>query len=79
MGLREILILSFSAWAVFSCLITSSFEIFLSLLLIGSLVIYELSRYYIPRKVKVLLNQVVYVMLFTFALIVLKKAMEVLR
>lgn len=79
MDLIEIIILSFSIWAIVSFFLSQSFEIFLTLLLIGTLIIYEISRNYIPRNVKNFLNSIIYSMLLVFAIIVLRKVLEVLR
>lgn len=79
MDVKEMIIFSFSFWAVISLLIAQTFEIFLTILLIGTIVLYELSRHYIPPEVKSFLNPMIYIMLICFFIIVLKKAMEVLR
>lgn len=79
MDVKEVLILSLTLWAVICCLITTSVEIFITLLLIGTLIIYEVGSYYIPREVKSMLSPVVYIMLLAFALIVIRRAMEVLK
>ncbi|MEM2726761.1 MAG: hypothetical protein QXV61_00695 [Archaeoglobaceae archaeon] len=79
MDVKEILILSLTLWAVICSLATTSVEIFITLLLIGTLIIYEIGGYYIPREVKNTLSPVVYIMLLAFSLIVIKKAMEVLK
>ncbi|MCS7143415.1 MAG: hypothetical protein NZ879_00125 [Archaeoglobaceae archaeon] len=79
MDVKETLILSLTIWAVICCLATTSVEIFITLLLIGTLIIYEVGSYYIPKEVKKTLNSIIYIMLLAFSFIVIKKAMEVLK
>lgn len=79
MDVKELITLSLSLWAILCFLTSQSFEIFLTLLLIGTLIIYEVSRSYIPKEVRNLFDSMIYLMLFAFAIIVIKKAMEVLK
>jgi len=79
MDVKKLLVLSFSLWAVICCLLVESTEIFISLLLIGTLIIYEVGSYYIPKEVKGMLNPLVYLMLLAFCFVVLRKALEVLK
>jgi hypothetical protein len=79
MDVKEATVLSFTLWALICFLIAKSFEIFITLLLIGTLVIYELGRNYIPKRAKELVEPAIYLMLLSFAIIVVKKVMEVLK
>lgn len=79
MDLEEITILSLSIWAVICLLLSNSFEIFITLLLIGTLIFYELGRNFMRKDVKRALQPLIYMMLLAFTIFVVKRAMEVLR
>ncbi len=79
MDVDDVIILVLSLW-VFMCIsLVSSIELFLTLLLIWLLIVFEVSSMYIHPNVKSNLKMIIYVLLFAFAVIVIRKVMNILH
>ncbi|MEM1672694.1 MAG: hypothetical protein QXU31_07805 [Archaeoglobaceae archaeon] len=79
MDIEELIILSLSAWAVICFIATNSVEVYITMLLIGILIVYELGRNFMRKEVKEIIQPIIYIMLLAFAIVVIKRAMEVLK
>ncbi len=79
MAVRENLILFLAIWLVLSAILSSSPEIFLTIALIGILIVLEIGEFYLPKDVKDSLKLSAYLLLLAFAFIVARKVYEVIK
>jgi hypothetical protein len=77
MDVEDGIILIISAWAVISFSLIPSVEVYLTLLLIGLLVVMEVAGTFINPEVRKGLKPAIYFILFVFLIIIAKKVMEV--
>ena len=78
MRVEDCIVLFLSVWAILSALLSPSVDIFLTLLLIGSLICLEVADFFINKKSKEILKSIVYILIIIFAFIVVKKVYEIL-
>lgn len=76
--MNDYAVLTLSIWAVISFLMVKTVEVYVTLLLIGLLVVMEVGDVFINPEIKRALKPVVYLFLFIFFIIVVRKIMEVL-
>ena len=77
MDVDDAIILIISIWAVVSFSLINSIEIYLTLLLIGLLVIMEVAGSFINPEIRKGLKPAIFFILFVFLIIIAKKVMEV--
>ncbi len=77
MDVEDIIVLIISAWAVLSFSLIKSIEVYLTLLLIGLLVIMEVGGSFINPEIRKGLKPPIYFILFVFFIIIAKKVIEV--
>jgi len=75
----DAIVLTLAMWVILCFLLVSTVDIFVTLLLIGLLVVMEICSGFIRPEIKQKLMPVVYFLLFVFAIIVVKKILEVLK
>lgn len=78
MDVEDTIILIISACAVISFSLIPSVEVYLTLLLIGLLVVMEVGGSLINPEIRKGLKPAIYFILFVFLIIIAKKVMEVL-
>ncbi len=78
MDVEDTIILIISAWAVVSFSLIQRVEVYLTLLLIGLLVVMEVAGSFINPEIRKGLKPAIYFILFIFLIIIAKKVMEVL-
>ncbi len=78
MDVDDIIVLTLSIWVFICTVIITAVDAYITLLLIGLLVVAEIGGYFINPETKRALNSVIYFMLFVFAVIVIKKILEVI-
>ena len=79
MAVRESPLLFLAAWMVVSALLSPSTGVFLTVALIGILIILEVGEFYLPAETKESLKYSAYFLLLVFAFIVARKVYEILR
>jgi len=77
MDVDDIIILVISFWAIVSFSLIKSIEIYLTLLLIGLLVIMEVAASFINPEIRKGLKPAIFFILFVFLIIIAKKVIEV--
>jgi hypothetical protein len=78
MDVEDAIILIISVWAVVSFSLIKSIEIYLTLLLIGLLVIMEVAGGFINPEIRKGLKPAIFFILFVFLIIIARKVMEIL-
>jgi len=79
MAMRDALLVALAVWVVLSALLSPSTQIFLTVALIGILIVLEIGEFYLPRETKESLRLSAYFLLIVFAFIVAKKVYEVIK
>jgi len=79
MVVRTIILIFFALWLIILATLVSSVSIYLTLVLIGILIVLELGDFYLPNSTKETLKISAYFLLMVFAFIVAKKVYEVLK
>jgi len=75
----DLILLTISLWLYMCLVLVKSTELFVTLLLIWLLVVFEVANLYIHPDVRVNLKLVIYVLLTAFAVIVIRKVMNILH
>jgi hypothetical protein len=78
MDVEDYMLLFISLWVTVSALASGSVDVFLTLTLIGLLIVIEVGSLFPSREQKEEIKPVVELLVFIFAVIVLKKVYEVL-
>lgn len=78
MDVEDTIILIISVWAVISFSLIQTVEVYLTVLLIGLLVIMEVAGSFINPEIRKGLKPAIYFILFLFLIIIAKKVLEVL-
>ncbi len=79
MAMRENVILFLALWIVVSAMISPSTGVFLTIALIGILIVLEVGEFYLPMDVKESLKFSAYLLLLAFAFIVTRKVYEIIK
>ncbi|WP_297498786.1 hypothetical protein [Thermococcus sp.] len=79
MAMRENVLLFLSIWVVVSAILSPSTGVFLTVALIGILIVLEVGEFYLPRETKESLKFSAYLLLLAFAFIVARKVYEVIK
>ena len=79
MAMRDGLIVFLAVWVVLSPILSPSTQVFLTLALIGSLIVLEIGEFYLPEETKESLKLSAYFLLMVFAFIVARKVYEVIK
>jgi len=77
MDVGDTIILIISAWTVISFSLIQSVEVYLTVLLIGLLVVMEVAGSFINPEIRKGLKPAIYFVLFVFFIIIAKKVIEV--
>ncbi|ABR54099.1 conserved hypothetical protein [Methanococcus vannielii SB] len=75
----NIMVLGISLWAITISLLISNIDLFITLLLIGSLIFLEISDFFLSKKNKEYLKIVIYILASFFALVVLNKIYTIIK
>jgi len=78
LDIDDAIILTLALWVFICNVMVKTVDVYVTLLLIGLLVVAEVGRYFINPETKRGLNSAIYFMLFIFFIIVVRKIMEVL-
>jgi len=78
MDVDDVIILTLSIWVVICSLLVKTIDVYVTLLLIGLLVVAEVAGNFIKPETKQGLKPAIYFLLFVFLVIVVRKIMEVL-
>lgn len=78
MDVDDAILLTLAVWVVITSIIVETVDVYVTLLLIGLLVIAEVSGSFINPETKQGLKPAIYFLLFVFFIIVVKKVMDVL-
>lgn len=78
MDVDDTIILVLAIWVTICIITVNSVDVFVTLLLIGLLVVAEVGGAFIKPEVRQGLKPVIYLLLFAFMVIVVRKVMEVL-
>ena len=79
MAMRDALLVALAVWVVLYALLSPSTQIFLTVALIGILIVLEIGEFYLSRETKESLSLSAYFLLIVFAFIVAKKVYEVIK
>ena len=79
MDVDDMIILSLTVWVVVCTVLVETLDVYVTLLLIGLLIVMEVGGVFIRPEVRDRLKPAVYFLLFAFATIVVRKIMEVLK
>ena len=79
MDVREALLLFFALWLFIAAVVTPSVSVYLTIALIGILIVLELGEFYLPKPTKETLKFSAYMLLIAFAFIVAKKVYEIVK
>ena len=79
MDVDSAIILFLAIWAILDALLAPSPDIFLTILLIGTLIALELGDFFMRKESKDALKSVAYLLLIIFAVMVIKKIAEVIQ
>ena len=78
MDVDDAIVLILAIWVVISSLLVKTVDVYVTLLLIGLLVVAEVAGNFIKPETKQGLKLAIYFLLFVFLVIVVRKVMEVL-
>ncbi len=78
MDVDDVVVLTLAVWAVVTSLMVKTVDVYVTLLLIGLLVVAEVAGSFIRPEAKQGLRPAIYFLLFIFLIIVARKVMEVL-
>ena len=78
MDVDDVVITTLAIWVVICMIAVKTVDVFVTLLLIGLLIVMEVAGVFIKPEVRESLKPAVYFLLFLFAVIVVRKVMEVL-
>ena len=78
MDVEDAIVLILATWAVISFSLIDSIEIYVTLLLIGLLVIMEVAGVFINPEIRKGLKPAIYFILFVFLIIIARKVLEIL-
>lgn len=78
MDVDDAVVLTLAIWTVVCFIIVKAIDVYVTLLLIGLLVVAEVAGVFIKPETKQALKPSIYFLLFVFLIIVAKKVMEVL-
>ncbi len=79
MAMRENMIIFLAVWVILAALLSPSPGIFLTVALIGILIVMEIGEFYLPGETKETLRLSAYFLLLIFAFIVAQKVYEVIK
>ncbi|WP_461863372.1 hypothetical protein [Thermococcus sp.] len=79
MAMRENMIIFLAVWVVLAALLSPSLGIFLTVALIGILIVMEIGEFYLSGETKETLRLSAYFLLLIFAFIVAQKVYEVIK
>jgi hypothetical protein len=74
----DAIVLVIAVWVIISSLVAKSVDLYMTLLLIGLLVVSEVGWLFIKPEIRQALKPQIYFLLFVFMIIVARKVMEVL-
>ncbi len=78
MDVDDVIILTLAVWVFICTILVKTVDVYVTLLLIGLLVVSEVGGYFMNPETKRGLNSAIYFLLFVFLVIVVRKVMEVL-
>jgi len=78
MDVDDAVILTLAIWVIICSLLVKTIDLYVTLLLIGLLVVSEVASNFIKPEIKEGLKPTIYFLLFIFLIIVVKKIIEVL-
>jgi|Deesub1362A_J573_1020465.scaffolds.fasta_scaffold00471_25 hypothetical protein len=78
MDVDDAVVLTLAVWVVITSLLVKTVDVYVTLLLIGLLVVAEVAGSFINPETKQGLKPAIYFLLFIFVVIVARKVMEVL-
>jgi Flp pilus assembly protein TadB len=79
MVMRDLLLAFLAVWIVASAILSPSTGVFLTVALIGILIVLEIGEFYLPRETKESLKLSAYLLLIVFSFIVARKVYEILK
>ena len=79
MAMRENMIIFLAVWVILAALLSPSLGIFLTVALIGILIVMEIGEFYLSGETKETLRLSAYFLLLIFAFIVAQKVYEVIK
>ena len=79
MAMRENVLLFLAVWVIVSAILSPSTAVFLTIVLVGILIVLEVGEFYLPRETKDSLKLSAYLLLLAFAFIISKKIYEVIK
>ncbi|HIP32695.1 MAG TPA: hypothetical protein EYG86_08045 [Crocinitomicaceae bacterium] len=78
MDVDDAIVLTLAIWVVICTILVKTIDVYVTLLLIGLLVVAEVAGNFIKPETKQGLKPAIYFLLFVFLVIVVRKVMEVL-
>ena len=77
--MRENMLIFLAIWIILTALLSPSLGIFLTVSLIGILIVLEIGEFYLSKETKEILKMSSYFLLLIFAFIVAQKVYEVIK
>ncbi len=77
--MRENMLIFLAIWIILAALLSPSLSIFLTVSLIGILIVLEIGDFYLSKETKEMLKMSSYFLLLIFAFIVAQKVYEVIK
>jgi len=76
-AVRDFIIVFFALWLLLGAVLVPSVSVYLTLVLIGILIVLELGDFYLPNSTKETLKYSAYMLLIVFAFIVARRVWEI--
>ncbi|MBA2860475.1 hypothetical protein [Methanococcus maripaludis] len=75
----NLMVITISLWAILTALLSPSIDLYITLLLIGTLILFEIGDFFISKNNKDSLKIIVYILAGIFATVVLNKIYTIIK
>lgn len=75
----NLMVIAISIWAILTALLSPSIDLYITLLLIGTLIFFEIGDFFISKSDKDSLKIVIYILAGIFATVVLNKIYTIIK
>lgn len=75
----NLMVITISLWAILTALLSPSIDLYITLLLIGTLIFFEIGDFFISKNNKDSLKIIVYILAGIFATVVLNKVYTIIK
>ncbi|MBA2862307.1 hypothetical protein [Methanococcus maripaludis] len=75
----NLMVIAISLWTIIAAILSPSFDLYITLLLIGTLIFLEIGDFFISKKNKGSLKIIIYILAGIFATVVLNKVYTIIK